>query len=100
MTWAPPVEGWVEAQLRIIGVSAAEFCRCLRLPQGINLRTDPSSVTLLQMVALYPWLLPVADADFDPKAVEAYLTEAAEEAAEDLARPTAWMRVLGDEDEG
>jgi len=95
-----PIEGWVEAQLRSIGVSKASFCRCLRLPQDTDLGADPAAVTLLRMVVHYPWLLPVADADFDPKSAEEGLTEAAAEAAALLARPTSWMRVLGGEDEG
>ena len=72
-----------EALLRVLRtkhkVSEASLCRIFRISQG-QLGDGPEVLALLKMVTTFPWLLKVADEDFDPKQAERQLTIAGGEA--------------------
>jgi hypothetical protein len=57
------------AEFQAYGITIAQIERVLDLHQGAldtgNLIDDPEIIALLKIVRTYPWLLEVAEADYD-----------------------------------
>jgi DNA-binding transcriptional regulator YiaG len=70
------VPGMIES-LKSNGITQANFERCLRIPQRTMARwsrgeISDAAVALMKLILTFPWLLEVADADFDAREVVVY----------------------------